>query len=82
MKQWAVHSAAVAAAACPVAVTAAAAAFAVTAAAFAAAFAVTAAAAAAAAAGFSVQPSCLVLSSCAARKPELLPLPCRKASQI
>ncbi len=81
MKQWAVHSAAVAAAACPVAVTAAAAAFAVTAAAFAAAFAVTAAAAAAAA-GFSVQPSCLVLSSCAARKPELLPLPCRKASQI
>ncbi len=81
MKQWAVHSAAVAAAACPVAVTAAAAAFAVTAAAFAAAFAVTAAAAAAAG-GFSVQPSCLVLSSCAARKPELLPLPCRKASQI
>jgi len=70
MKQWALHSAAVAAAACPVAVTAAAAAFAVT------------AAAAAAAAGFSVQPSCLVLSSCAARKPELLPLPCRKASQI
>ncbi len=46
----------------------------------AAAFAVTVDAAVGA--GFCVQPSCLVLSSYAARKLELLLLPCRKASQI
>jgi hypothetical protein len=69
--------AAAAAAACPAAVGAAGA--------DAAAFAVTvdaAAAGAAVGAGFCVQSSCLALSSGAARKHELLLLPCRQASQM
>lgn len=67
MNQLALHSAA--AAACPAAVLA------VGAAAAAAAFAVTVDAAVGA--GSFVQPSCLVLSSCAARRLELLLLPCK-----
>ena len=69
--------AAAAAAACPAAVMAAGA--------DAAAFAVTVdagAAGAAVGAGFCVQSSCLALSSGAARKHELLLLPCRQASQM
>ena len=65
MNQLALHSAA--AAACPAAVLAVGAA--------AAAFAVTVDAAVGA--GSCVQPSCLVLSSCAARRLELLLLPCK-----
>ncbi len=78
MNYWALHSvdAAADAAACPAAVLAVGA----DAAAFAAI--VDAAAVAAVGAGFCVQPSRLVLSSGAARRLELLLLPCRKASQI
>ena len=82
---WALHSAdaaaaaeAAAAAACPAAVLA----VGVDAAAFAATVDSADAAVDAAGAGFCVQPSCLVLSSCAARKPELLLLACRQASHI
>ncbi len=75
---WALHSADAAAdaAACPAAVLAVGA----DAAAFAAI--VDAAAVAAVGAGFCVQPSRLVLSSGAARRLELLLLPCRQARQL